>query len=158
MKARILSTILSNLSKILTPIISWHPSGSNYITSYEKSCVCLPPSLDTPLLLKSIIYTEREKDQGSNNLIQRSVKRRGCLLSYGLAEPGRELTQPFIRALYILLYVLHNYCSRNQLLHFGLVRRAFGQTIGDPVTHSNAAASARPRVRPLRPPSSEHDQ
>ena len=26
--------------------------------------------------------------------IQRSAKRRGCLLSYSQAEPGRELTQP----------------------------------------------------------------
>ena len=29
-----------------------------------------------------------------NNAVQRSAKRRGCLLSYSQAEPGRELTQP----------------------------------------------------------------
>ena len=32
-------------------------------------------------------------------LIQRSAKRRGCLLSYSQAEPGRELTQPSLRLL-----------------------------------------------------------
>ena len=31
--------------------------------------------------------------------IQRSAKRRGCLLSYSQAEPGRELTQPSPRLL-----------------------------------------------------------
>ena len=31
--------------------------------------------------------------------IQRSAKRRGCLLSYSQAEPGRELTQPIPRLL-----------------------------------------------------------
>ena len=31
--------------------------------------------------------------------VQRSAKRRGCLLSYSQAEPGRELTQPSPRLL-----------------------------------------------------------
>ena len=31
--------------------------------------------------------------------IQRSAKRRGCLLSYSQAEPGRELTKPSPRLL-----------------------------------------------------------
>ena len=31
--------------------------------------------------------------------IQRPAKRRGCLLSYGQAEPGRELMQPSLRLL-----------------------------------------------------------
>ena len=31
--------------------------------------------------------------------VQRSVKKRGCLLSYSQAEPGRELTQPSPRLL-----------------------------------------------------------
>ena len=32
--------------------------------------------------------------RGSAQRLQRSAKRRGCLLSYSHAEPGRELTQP----------------------------------------------------------------
>ena len=31
--------------------------------------------------------------------VQRSAKRRGCLLSYSQAEPGREVTQPSPRLL-----------------------------------------------------------
>ena len=34
-----------------------------------------------------------------SGLLQRSAKRRGCLLSYSQAEPGRELTQPSLRLL-----------------------------------------------------------
>ena len=44
---------------------------------------------------------ENGRDENANlvNLflevtVQRSAKRRGCLLSYSQAEPGRELTQP----------------------------------------------------------------
>ena len=32
-------------------------------------------------------------------ILQRSAKRRGCLLSYSQAEPGRKLTQPSPRLL-----------------------------------------------------------
>ena len=35
----------------------------------------------------------------TNSEVQRSAKRRGCLLSYSQAEPGRELTQPSPRLL-----------------------------------------------------------
>ena len=34
------------------------------------------------------------KDKEKSQFVQRSAKRRGCLLSYGKAEAGRELTQP----------------------------------------------------------------
>ena len=34
-----------------------------------------------------------------NHIVQRWAKRRGCLLSYSQAEPGRELTQPSPRLL-----------------------------------------------------------
>ena len=34
-----------------------------------------------------------------NSLLQRSAKRRGCLLSYSQAEPGRESTEPSPRLL-----------------------------------------------------------
>ena len=36
--------------------------------------------------------------------VQRSAKRRGCLLRYSQAEPGRELTQPSPRILGRALY------------------------------------------------------
>ena len=36
---------------------------------------------------------------GLVNQVQRSAKRRGCLLSYSQAEPGRELTKPSPRLL-----------------------------------------------------------
>ena len=35
-----------------------------------------------------------EKNDAEASELQRSAKRRGCLLSYSQAEPGRELTQP----------------------------------------------------------------
>ena len=40
-----------------------------------------------------------EGEQGERPGVQRSAKRRGCLLSYSQAEPGRELTQPSPRLL-----------------------------------------------------------
>ena len=35
----------------------------------------------------------------TGKILQRSAKRRGCLISYSQAEPGRELTQPSPRLL-----------------------------------------------------------
>ena len=46
--------------------------------------------------IKCLMY---KKNRNHNQLLQRSAKRCGCLLSYSQAEPGRELTQPSPRLL-----------------------------------------------------------
>ena len=42
-------------------------------------------------------------DQTSTTL-QRSAKRGVCLLPYSQAEPGRELTQPWVQKLWVIGY------------------------------------------------------
>ena len=51
--------------------------------------------------------------------IQRSAKRRGCLLSYSQAEPGRELTQPSPR-------LLAEPCKYHNIRNHDRARLAYG--------------------------------
>ena len=98
------------------------------------------------------------------HLIQRSAKRRGCLLSCSQAEPGRELTQPIPRLLAELCTInlkgLH-LTAIKVISHPRVRRKSFptwycnvqscrmeGGRVTEAVTHSSVLHSRR---RPRRP-------
>ena len=73
-------------------------------------CISIPAGLKEPFswLLYAYVYLAFSSHVGNFSEgksvvdlpnVQRSAKRRGCLLSYSQAEPGRELIQPSPRLL-----------------------------------------------------------